>query len=57
MSLQGYGWNINYLDTCDVLVKTLEYTLWYIDHANDKFKQNTCPLPTTFTKLSGYDII
>lgn len=55
MSLQGYGWNSNSLDTGDFVVKTLKHTLWYIDHAHDKFKQNACPLPKTFTQFSGYN--
>lgn len=55
MSLQGYGWNNNSLDIGDFVVKTLTHTLWYIDHAHDKFKQNACPLPKTFTQFSGYN--
>lgn len=55
MSMQGYWWNNNSLDTGDFVVKTLKRTLWYIDHAHDKFKQSKSLLPNTFTQFSGYN--
>lgn len=54
MSLQGHGRNNNYLDTGYFVVKTLQHTLWYIDHVH-KFKHYACPLPKTFTQFSGYN--
>lgn len=55
MSMQGYWWNNNSLDTGDFVVNTLKRTLWYIDHAHDKFKQSKSLLPNTFTQFSGYN--
>lgn len=53
--MQGFWWSSNSLDTGDFVVNTLKRTLWYIDHAHDKFMQSKSLLPNTFTQFSGYN--
>lgn len=55
MSSKGYGWTQDSLDTGEFVVKTLRNTLWYIDHAHHKFKEQACPVPKVFCKFSGYN--
>lgn len=38
-----------------IFVKTLRNTLWYIDHAHNKSKENALPLPKTFKQFSGHN--
>jgi hypothetical protein len=55
MSSKGCGWVKDSLETGEFVVKTLKNTLWYIDHAHTKFKDNGCPVPKAFSLFTGYN--
>lgn len=55
MASKGFGWTQSSRDTADFVFKILRNSLWYIDHAHEKFKESSCPIPSCFCTFHGYN--